>query len=150
MPSHKCISLTNRCAHMLAHMWAHLLPTSRSTCAFNLCTILELFSWDRTGITIALEGSLCYFNEGTSPIVYSPILRLLLVVLNGFNAWKWWIRYPAATYMNTFRYPLNLVGRQGHRSLHIPRHWWQLWTLPVIICQLYREDLFDLYMFLCS
>ena len=45
---------------------------------------LELFSWDRTGITNAPEKSLCYFNEGTSLIVYSPILSLLLVVLNGF------------------------------------------------------------------
>ena len=47
---------------------------------------LELFSRDRTEITNAPEGSLCYFNEGTSLIVYSPILSLLLVVLNGFNA----------------------------------------------------------------
>ena len=47
---------------------------------------LELFCWDRTGITNALEGSLCYFNEGTSLIVYLRILSLLLVVLNGFNA----------------------------------------------------------------
>ena len=46
---------------------------------------LEWFSKDRTGITNAPEGSLCYFNEGTFPIVYSPILSLLLVVLNGFN-----------------------------------------------------------------
>ena len=46
---------------------------------------LELFSWDRTGITNASEGSLCYFNEGTSLIVYSTILSVLLVVLNGFN-----------------------------------------------------------------
>ena len=47
---------------------------------------LELFSMDRTGITNALEISLCYFNEGTSLIVYLPILSLPLVVLNGFNA----------------------------------------------------------------
>ena len=32
---------------------------------------LELFSWDRTGIINAPEGFLCYFNKGTSPIVYS-------------------------------------------------------------------------------
>ena len=31
---------------------------------------LELFSWDRTERINALEGSLCYFNEGASPIVY--------------------------------------------------------------------------------
>ena len=49
---------------------------------------LELLSWDRSGITNVLEGSLCYFNEGTSPIVYLHILRLLLVALNGFNAWE--------------------------------------------------------------
>ena len=47
---------------------------------------LELFSWDRTGITNMPEGSLCHFNGGTSPIVYLPILSLPLVVLNGFNA----------------------------------------------------------------
>ena len=47
---------------------------------------LELFSRDRAGITNVLEGSLCYFNEGTSLVVYLPILSLLLVVLNGFNA----------------------------------------------------------------
>ena len=47
---------------------------------------LELFSRDRTGITNMPEGSLCYFNEGTSPIMYSPILSLPLVVLNGFDA----------------------------------------------------------------
>ena len=29
---------------------------------------LELFSRGRTGITNVPEGSLCYFNEGTSPI----------------------------------------------------------------------------------
>ena len=46
---------------------------------------LEFFSRDRTRITNVLEGSLCYFNEGTSPIVYLPILSLSLVVLNGFN-----------------------------------------------------------------
>ena len=47
---------------------------------------LELFSRDRTGIINVPEGSLCYFNEVTSPIVYLPILSLPLVVLNGFNA----------------------------------------------------------------
>ena len=47
---------------------------------------LELFSWDRTGITNVPEGSLCYFNEGTFPIVYLAILSLPLVVINGFNA----------------------------------------------------------------
>ena len=47
---------------------------------------LELFSWDRPGITNVPEGFLCYFNEGPSPIVYLSILSLLLVVLNGFNA----------------------------------------------------------------
>ena len=47
---------------------------------------LELFGWDRTGITNVLEGSLYYFNEGTSLVVYLPILSLLLVVLNVFNA----------------------------------------------------------------
>ena len=47
---------------------------------------LELFSWDSTGITNVSEGSLCYFNKGTSLIVYSAILSLPLVVLNGFNA----------------------------------------------------------------
>ena len=47
---------------------------------------LELFSRDRTGITNALDGSLSYFNGGTSPIMYLPILSLPLVVLNGFNA----------------------------------------------------------------
>ena len=46
---------------------------------------LELFNRDRTGITNVPEGSLCNFKEGTSLIVYSPILSLLLVVLNGFN-----------------------------------------------------------------
>ena len=34
---------------------------------------LELFSWDRTGISNVPEGSLQYFNEGTSAIVYSAI-----------------------------------------------------------------------------
>ena len=47
---------------------------------------LELFSGDMTGITNVAEESLCYFNEGTSSIVYSPILSLPLVVLNSFNA----------------------------------------------------------------
>ena len=47
---------------------------------------LGLFSWNRTGISNAPEGFLCYFNEGPSPIVYMSILRVLLVVLNGFNA----------------------------------------------------------------
>ena len=78
---------------------------------------LELFSRDRTGITNAPEGSLCYFNECTSLIVYLPILSLLLVALNGFNAWKLWIRYPAPTYMNTLMYPLNLVGWQGSQVI---------------------------------
>ena len=41
---------------------------------------LELFSGDMTGITNVAEESLCYFNEGTSSIVYSPILSLPLVV----------------------------------------------------------------------
>ena len=31
-----------------------------------------------------LEGSLCYFNEGTSPVMYLLILSLLLVILNVF------------------------------------------------------------------
>ena len=47
---------------------------------------LEVFSWNRTGITNVPEGFLCYFNEGPSPIVYLSILSLPLVVLNGFNA----------------------------------------------------------------
>ena len=47
---------------------------------------LEVFSWDRTGITNAPEGFLCYFNEGPSPTVYLSILSLQLVVLNGCNA----------------------------------------------------------------
>ena len=74
---------------------------------------LQLFSRDRTGITNVPEGSLYYFNRCTSLIVYTPILSLLLVVLNSFNARKWWIRYPTYTYMNTLRYPLHLVGLQG-------------------------------------
>ena len=49
---------------------------------------LELFSRDKTGITNVPEGSQCYFNEGTSLIVYLPILSLPLVVLNSFDAWK--------------------------------------------------------------
>ena len=47
---------------------------------------LEVFSWNRPGIINGSEGFLCYFNEGTSPTVYWSILRLLLAVLNGFNA----------------------------------------------------------------
>ena len=84
---------------------------------YNHLDHLELFSKVRTGITNVLEGSLCYFNKGTSLIVYLPILTLPLVVLNGFNAWKWWIRYPAPTYINTLMYPLNfirLAGVTGH------------------------------------
>ena len=89
-------------------------------CIYPICSDLyhlELFHWDRTGITNVLEGSLCYCNEGTSLIVYSAILSLPLVVLNGFNAWKWWIRYTAPTYMNTLMYPLNLVGWQGSQVI---------------------------------
>ena len=47
---------------------------------------LELFSWDRIGITNVSEGFLCYCNKGPSLMVYLFILSLLLVVLNGFNA----------------------------------------------------------------
>ena len=42
-------------------------------CLYSICIDLdhlELFSLDRTGITNVLEGSLCYFNEGTSLVVY--------------------------------------------------------------------------------
>ena len=49
---------------------------------------LELFSWDKAGITNVPEGFLCYFNEVPSPIVYLSILSLPLVVLNSFNALK--------------------------------------------------------------
>ena len=55
-------------------------------CIYSICIDLdhlELFSWDRTGISNVLEGSLCYFNEGTSPIVYLLVLNLPLVILNG-------------------------------------------------------------------
>ena len=58
-------------------------------CLYSTCIdldYLELFSRERTGITTVLEESLCYFNEGTSPVVYLPILSLLQVILNGFNA----------------------------------------------------------------
>ena len=44
--------------------------------------------------------------------MYSFVVNLPLVILNGFNAWKWWIRCPAATYMDTLQYLLNLVGWQ--------------------------------------
>ena len=47
---------------------------------------LELFFRDRTRITNVLEGSLCFFNEGSFLIVYLPILSIPLVILNGFNA----------------------------------------------------------------
>ena len=47
---------------------------------------LEVFSWNRTGITNVPEGFLCYFTEGPSPTVYLSILSLLLVVLNGSKA----------------------------------------------------------------
>ena len=47
---------------------------------------LEVFSWNRTGITNVPEGFLCYFKEGPSPTVYLSILSLLLVVLNGSKA----------------------------------------------------------------
>ena len=43
---------------------------------------LELFSWDRTGITNASEGSLCYFSEGiqsSETLIHLCILKLRLV-----------------------------------------------------------------------
>ena len=58
-------------------------------CLYSICTDLdhlELFSCERTGITNVLEGSLCYFFEGTSQVVYLFVLKLPLVILNGFNA----------------------------------------------------------------
>ena len=65
---------------------------------------LELFSRDRTGITNVPEGSLCYFNEGTSPIVYSPIpsfLQLFEMVLMHENDGLG-TQHP---HMNTLMYP---------------------------------------------
>ena len=58
-------------------------------CIKPVCTNLdyvEMFSWNRTGITNVPEGFQYYFNEGPSLVVYLPILSLPLVVLNGFNA----------------------------------------------------------------
>ena len=58
-------------------------------CIKPICTNLdhlEVFSWDRTGITNVSEGFLCYFKEGPSATVYLSILSFLLVGLNGFNA----------------------------------------------------------------
>ena len=55
-------------------------------CICSSCTDLdhlELFCWDRTRITNVLEESLCYFNEGTSLVVYLFVLNLLLIILNG-------------------------------------------------------------------
>ena len=49
---------------------------------------LEVYSWNRTGITNVPVGFLCYVNEGPSPTVYLSILSLQLVVLNGSNAAK--------------------------------------------------------------
>ena len=57
-------------------------------CLYSICIDLEhlqLFSRDRTGITNEIEGSLCYFNEGTSLVVYLSIVELPLVILNCFN-----------------------------------------------------------------
>ena len=114
-------------------MFPHVcLPTADwyvNMCNYPIYTDLdhlELFSRDRTEITDAQEGYLCYVNKGTSPIVYSPILSLPLVVLNDFNAWKWWIRYPAPTYMNTLMYPLNLVGWQGLQVIAHAKVWKEL------------------------
>ena len=78
---------------MSLHVGPHVNPPSAHK-KVNMCNYpiytdldhLEMFSRDRTGITNVPEGSLCYFNEGTSLIVYSPILSVPLVVLSGFNA----------------------------------------------------------------
>ena len=85
---------------MCPHVGPHMCPSTDhqlvSTCNYPIYTgldHLELFCWDRTGITNMLKGSLFYFNEGASQTVYLPILGLLLVILNGFNAWKLWMGY---------------------------------------------------------
>ena len=78
---------------MCLHVGPHVCPPSAhwevNMCEYSICINLyhlEFFSWDSTGITNVLEGFLCYFNEGTSPIVYLAILSLPPIILNGFNA----------------------------------------------------------------
>ena len=47
---------------------------------------LELFCRDRIRVIYALEVFLCFFNEGTSLLVYKFILTLPLVILSSYNA----------------------------------------------------------------
>ena len=49
---------------------------------------LELFCRKRIRIINTQEGSLCFLNEGTSPVEYLFVINLPLVILNGFNAGK--------------------------------------------------------------